>query len=261
MAISPTELAVQAMGFALPRLEPSPVQSQCGLCGVPLHKGVTPAKAFEHSAEFGAFEHLHPARCELICAACVVATSTTTGFMNRFSRAVFTEHKAYRLSSSEDIAWMLLRAKPPFVAVFNMRSSGHVLWQAPVTYDRTCVGVVLGSVAASIRPDAVLAARGALGRLAKVGNEALGAHYQWPVFNLSLYDDVADLCRIIPSHERVLRASAEPAVHQDLQVFDSLNQGERWALTALLLARPKRSQSIDDFPTPPTLHRSNPVHP
>lgn len=259
--LSPTHLAVKAMGFALPALPAAPHDAPCGLCGVALHKGATPAKAFEPGAEFGAFEHLHPGRGNMICAACAVATSTTTGFMNRFSRAVFTEGKAYRMTSAEDIGWMLLRADPPFVAVFNMRSSGHVLWQAPVTYNRNVLGIVLGTVVASIRPSAVLRAREALGRLAVVGNEALGAHYQWPVFNLSLYDDVTDLCRIIPSHERVLRASDDAQVLQDLSAFDGLNQAERWALSALLLARPKRSQDLDDFPIPPTLHRSKPAHP
>ena len=258
---SPTHLAVSAMGFALPKLDVATADGPCGLCGVQLTKGVTPAKAFDHNPEFGAFEHLHPGRGSLICAACVVVTSTTTGFMNRFSRAVFTEKRAYRLSAAEDICWMLLQAEPPFVAVFNTRSSGHVLWQAPVTYDRASIGVVLGSMPAAIRPEAVTGARTALGRLAEAGNEALGAHYQWPVFNLSLYDDVTDLCRLIPSHERVLRASDDPVVQRDLQVFDALSQAERWALSALLLARPKRSQSITDFQPPPILHRSKPVHP
>lgn len=261
MVVSPTELAVKAMGFALPKLAPAPVDACCGLCGIALEQGKSPAKAFEHGAEFGAFEHLHPQRGALICASCVVATSTTTGFMNRLSRAVFTEKKAYRMSSAEDVCWMLLKAPPPFVAVFNMRSSGHVLWQAPVTYDREQIGVVLGSVVCSINSQAVLRARAALGRLAEASNEALGAHYQWPVFNLSLYDDVVDLCRIIPSHERVLRASVVEQVQQDLQVFDALNQAERWALSALLLARPKRNQSLDDIAVPPVLHRTKPAHP
>lgn len=258
---SPTHMAVRALGFAPPKLPVSTVDAPCGLCGTALKKGVTPAKVFEHNAEFGAFENLHPGRGNLICASCAVATSTTTGFMNKFSRAVFTATKAYRLSAADDVGWMLMQALPPFVAVFNMRSSAHVLWQAPITYDRASIGVVLGGVVATIRPDEVLEAHGALGRLAQVGNEALGAHYQWPIFNLSLYDDVGDICRLIPSHERVLRASDEPAVQHDLQVFDALNQAERWALSALLLARPKRSQSIDNFPVPPVLQRANPVHP
>jgi len=256
--VSPTALAISAMGFKPAALPLSGTDGRCGLCAIPILKGKTPAKPFTPGPEFTAYEHLDVSAHAMICGACSVATSTTTGFMNRFSRAVFTEHEALRMSSAEDVAWMLLHAEPPFVAVFNTRSSGHVLWQAPVTYDHRFIGVVLGSTVLTIDRDKVLRAREALERLAVAGNAAMGAHYQWPVINLSMYDDLTDMCRLIPSHERVLRASGEPQVLNDLDVFDQLNAGERWALSALLLARPKRGQGLNDFARPPVLHRNAP---
>lgn len=247
-------MAVAALGLALPALPAAAETTTCGLCGCPIYKGKTPARRFAMSAEFGAFEHLHPDRSELICSSCVVATSATTGLMNRFSRAIFTAGTAYRLENAEDISWMLLQAEPPFVAVFNMRASAHVLWQTPVTLDRRRISIGLGNVVGTVRPVAVLAARCALGRLAEWSNAVLGAQYQWPVINLSLYDDATDICRLMPSHERVLRASEETVVMADLALFDDLNQVERWALAALLLARPKRALLLTDLPRPPILH-------
>lgn len=256
--LSPSALAIQALGFKPAELPVATTDGRCGLCGIPVYKGKTPAKPFTPGAEFSAFEYLDPAAPALICGACTVVTSTTTGFMSRYSRALFMRHEAVRLSSAEDVAWMLLHAQPPYVAVCNTRSSGHVLWHAPVTYDQRSIGVVLGNTVLTINRDKVSQAREALARLAIVGNEALGAHYQWPVINLSMYGELTDMCRLIPSHERVLRGACEPQVIDDLDVFDQLNAGERWALSALLLARPKRNQSLDDFTKPPAVHRNIP---
>lgn len=253
--LSPSHMAVKALGFALPALPTSPQDVPCGLCGFPLRTGTTPAKPFTPSQEFGSFELLHPARSTLICAACDVVLSTKSGFLSRFSRAVFTEQAAYRLTSAEDIGWMLLRADPPFVAVYNTRASAHVIWQAPVTFDVHAIGVVVGPNVFSVNRTALLRAHAALGRLAVAGNEILGAHYQWPIFNLTLQDDLVDVCRLIPSHERVLRACSDNQVEEDLKVFDGLSLGERWGLAAMLLARPKRALPIDDFRPPPRLSR------
>ena len=255
MLNSPSALALQSLGYKPARLPPSPVNGHCGLCGVQLVQGKTPARKFEPAMEFTAYEFLHPGRSEYICAACEVIASTTTGFMSRFSRAVFTPQGAHRLTSAEDVCWMALQLDPPFVAVFNTKSSAHVVWHAPVTYDCRSIGVVLGPQIITIDRHAVLLAREALARLTTVANLARGAHYQWPVFNLSLYDDVVDLCRLIPSHERVLRSSEDEQVLADLKVFDDLSPGDRWALSALLLTRAKRDTPVGTFDAPPLLHR------
>ena len=255
--VSSCFMAVRALGLPLPPLAAASSDGSCGLCGVPIRKGVTPAKLYQPTAEFAAFEHLHPNRSGWICAACVVVTSSASGLMTRHSRAVFTANKAYRMSNAADICWMLQHATPPFVAVFNTRASAHVLWQAPVTHDRAVIGVVVGSTVGTIRSQAVLSAHAALGRLADAANKALGTHYHWPVFNLSLYGDLVDACRLNPLHESMLRSSANPKVMGDLCAFDDLNPTERWALSALLLARPKRGQSIASFDEPPILEKKN----
>lgn len=255
-SLSPSAIAVQAMGYPLPELPVAQEDGVCGLCGTPIHKGVTPVRQFEPSPEFGAHKHIHPSRSAWICAPCAVVTSGASGFMTRFSRALFNPTHAYRLSSAEDVGWMLTLAEPPFVAIFNTRSSAHMIWHAPVSYSRHEFGIVLGNTSASIRPDAVLAAYGALSRLCDVSNEALRSHYQWPVFNLRMYDDLVDICRLIPTHERVLRDSVDPLVVADLRTFDNLNQAERWALSALLLARPKRGGGLDPFERPPILDQT-----
>lgn len=257
-SLSPSAIAVQAMGYPLPDLPLAQEEGVCGLCGIPIHKGITPVRKFVPSAEFGAHRHLDPARSGWICAACSVVTSGASGFTTRFSRALFTPTQAYRLSSAEDIAWLLMQAEPPFVAIFNTRSSAHMIWHAPVSYSRHAFGMTLGSITASLRPDAVLAAHAALSRLCAVSNTALNAHYQWPVFNLRMYDDLVDICRLIPSHERVLRDSNDPLVIADLRTFDNLNQAERWALSALLLARPKRGGTLGPFEQPPILDPATP---
>ena len=173
--------------------------------------------------------------------------------MSKFSRAIFFENQACRLTSAEDIGWMITQAKPPFVAVYNTRASAHMLWRAPMTHDASAIGVAFGDSNVMIRPAAVLNARLALARLATIANSTMQAHYQWPVFGLSTYDDKPDLCRLIPTHERVLRDLTDKDVVRDLETFDALNRGERWALSALLLARPKRGQAISDFEQPPKL--------
>lgn len=255
-SLSPSAIAVQAMGYPLPDLPAAQINDTCGLCGAPITKGVTPVRSFVPTTEFGAHKHLNPARSEWICAPCAVVTSGAAGFTTRFSRALFTTKQAYRLSSAEDVAWWLTSAEPPFVAIFNTRSSAHMVWHAPVTYSRQQFGIVLGNIGATIRPDSVLAAHSALGRLCDVSNAALKSHYQWPVFNLRMYDDLVDICRLIPSHERVLRTSQDPAVITDLHTFDDMNQAERWALSALLLARPKRGGALGPFQQPPVLDQA-----
>ena len=257
--LSPSAIAVQAMGYPLPDLPVAQEEGVCGLCGVPIHKGLTPTRKFEPSPEFGAHKHINPSRGGWICAPCAVVTSGASGFTTRFSRALFTPTQAYRLSSAEDVAWMLTQAEPPFVAIFNTRSSAHMVWQAPVSYSRHEFGIALGNVCATIRPDAVLAAHGALSRLCDVSNQALQSHYQWPVFNLRMYDDLVDICRLIPAHERALRDNVDPLVVADLRTFDDMNQAERWALSALLLARPKRGGSLGPFERPPILDKSTSI--
>lgn len=256
-SLSPTAIAASALALDLPALPPSPADAACGLCGIPLVKGVTPAKAYAPTTSFGAHEHIHPQRSALICAACALATSSASGFMTRYSRALFSPAGAWRLSSAEDVCWMLESAQAPFVAVFNTRSAAHVLWQAPVTYDRKLMGLVLGDRVGTVRPEAVFSARAALARLTEYSNEIVKANYQWPVFNLSLYQDVADVCRLIPSHDRLLRDSADHQVVEDLRLFDDLTQTERWALSAMLLARPKRDQPASNFAEPPRLERTS----
>ena len=258
-SLSPSAIAVQAMGYPLPDLPVAQEDGVCGLCGIPIRKGLTPVREFVPSPEFGAHKHLNPTRSGWICAPCAVVTSGASGFTTRFTRALFTPSKAYRLSSADDVAWMLMQAEPPFVAIFNTRSSAHMVWHAPVSYSRHEFGIVLGSISASIRPDAVLAAHAALSRLCEVSNHALHSHYQWPVFNLRMYDDLVDICRLIPTHERVLRDCKEPSVVADLRAFDNLNQAERWALSALLLAKPKRGGVLGPFEQPPILDQTSPV--
>lgn len=253
---SPTHIAARALALELPDLPLATASATCGLCGCPIRKGETPARPYQPSPEFGAADHVHPQRSALVCAPCVAAMGGAAGLTTRYSRALFTLDAPYRLSSAEDIGWMLMHAKPPFVAVFNTRAAAHVLFQAPVTYDRDSIGIVVGGNAGVIRAPAVLAAHAALARLTECGNAVLRAHYQWAVLNLSLYDDVADVCRLIPSHERVLRASPDPQVGADLRTFDALSMLERWALSALLLARPKRGLSLGDFAAPPQLPRT-----
>jgi CRISPR type IV-associated protein Csf1 len=256
--LSPSFFATQALGLAMDTvtgIAPAKNDGPCGLCGVWLRKGETPAKEHQPAVDFGAADHLHPNRLAQICADCAVAVMSSSGLLTRYSRAIFTPQVAYRMSSAEDVGWMITQAQPPFVAIFNTKSSAHMLWQAPITHSRVQIGIALGGLVGTIRPSAVLEAHAALGRLTDVANEAMQSHYQWPVLNLTLYEDASDVCRLIPTHERILRQSQELQVRQDLQLFDALNLPERWALSALLLARPKRNLPIDDFAQPPTIEK------
>lgn len=257
LAINPStsasQFAVRALGLKVPELPLSTKTIACGLCGAGLSAGKSPAKTYEPNPDFGAHEHTGPHRHAIICSACTLATSAASGLMTKHSRAVFSGKSAYRLSSAEDIGWMITKAEPPFMAVFNTRASSHVVWQAPITYDRRAIGIMIGQQAGVIDQPKVLNARLALARLTEVANPELQAHYQWPVINLTIYEDATDSCQMIPSHSRILHKSKDAAVAADLAAFEGLNMPERWALSALLLARPKRSNSIEDFKRPPKI--------
>lgn len=253
---SASELATTALKIRMADLPPSQMTGPCGLCGVWLTKGESVAAPYRPSVDFGAADHLSPSRAAIICQACVAVVATGNGLLTRHSRALFTPTGAYRMSSAEDVGWMLTQAAAPFVAVFNTKSSAHIVWQTPVTHDRAVIYVSLGQHVGTIRPHAVMSARLALERMAVFANEIMESHYQWPVMNLSLYDDVVDVCRLIPTHERVLRQSEAHDIGEALSLFDDINLAERWALSALLLARPKRDQAVDNFKRPPVVEKA-----
>ena len=240
---SASAMACRALGLKAPaELVCADEACQCGLCGAPIAPGELVGQ-FKPARDFGAYMHLHPSRSDAMCVSCA-SVMATPRLLTAWSRAVFTPTAALRMTTAQDVSWMLLHCPAPFAAIYNTRKSAHMVWQAPVTLDKRMVGVVWGSKVGWINVNRVLSARTALSSLAQKANAALGASYEWPVSGLSLRDDTPDLCELMPSHERVLRESKRADVHAELALFDSLNHCERWALSALLLAAPRRAQDV-----------------
>lgn len=252
-ALSPSQIAVSALALPTPSLETSSLSCQCGLCGQTITAGYTPAMPYSPPVDF-ASEQLHPRRAAWVCSDCsaLLANPLT---LTKYSRAVLTLNGGYRLTTAQDVGWLLLHAPAPLVAVFNTRKSAHMIWHTPVTYDKRAIGIAWAKSSAVIRTQRVQAAYEALARLSKHYNSKTRANYTWPVEGLSLRDDNIHMCQLLPSHEHLLRRSDEPAIQADLDAFDSLNQCERWALSAILLTAPNLETCWEnlEFQQPPNL--------
>ena len=246
MSWSASALAAHAMRVAKPKLDGALWRTSCSLCGTAIEPG-DPAGGFD---DYGGFAHLVASHQSATCQACA-SILANSDFLTTYSRAVFTPAGGFRMTQATDIAWMLLHAEPPFLAVFNTRKSAHVICHGPVTLDRRAIGIVMGSVVGTIRPTRVLEAREALARLTDRANAALSGRYIWAVEGLSIRDD--SMCEMLPSHDDWLRKCADVA--DDLERFDGLNLVERWALSALLLAAPDRDHPLQ-FSAPPDLRQT-----
>lgn len=238
-AFSPSELAVQALQLSIPELPVSATDCKCGLCGACLIEGSTPCTPYRPPLDFSS-EQLHPRRAGLVCAHCAALLAYPDS-LTKYSRAVFTPEGAYRLTTAQDVAWLLLQAPTPLLAVFNTRKSAHMIWHTPVTYDRRLIGITWGKVTGTIRTQCVQAAYEGLKVLATHYNAHSKANIPWPVDGLSLRDENLHMAQLLPSHDLMLRQCDKPHITEALEAFDKLTQCERWALSAILLTSPTPS--------------------
>lgn len=238
-ALSPSELAVQALQLQIPALTASTTDCTCGLCGTPIYAGITPCSSYTPALDF-ACEQLHPRRASTICSHCTALLSCPDA-LTKYSRAVFTKDGAYRLTTAQDVVWLLTNAPTPLTAVFNTRKSAHMIWQTPVTYDRRLIGITWGKITGIIRTQCVKDAYEGLKVLAAYFNANTRANISWPVDGLTLRDDNVHMAQLLPSHDHMLRQCEETHIVHALDAFDRLTQCERWALSAILLTAPSPS--------------------
>lgn len=255
--ISPSALVCASLGLEQAKLAfVSDVRCSCGLCGADIDKNA-PVGQFRPDSDFSS-EHLHPRRAHWTCNSCATVLAHPM-LLTGWSRAVFCQEGAYRMSTASDITWMLTQAPTPFVAVYNTRKAAHMVWQTPVTHDKRVIHATWGRVTGTIRTGRVQAAYEALARLADHASKTNKAAYAWPVHNLTLRDDEAAMCQLMPSHEHSLRKSEDDQVLADLDSFDSLSQCERWALSAVLLTSTSRTTPWAKIaPTTPPRISNNP---
>ena len=240
-------MAALALNLAMPELPPlAQDDCDCGLCGQYLQKGVSAAKAYRPPTDF-AHEHIHPRRSAWICSSCA-AILAEPRMLTQFSRAIYQPHVARRMTTASDVAWMLLAAPAPFLAVYNTRKSAHTIWHAPVTYDKRAIGITWSNHDGTIRLNAVGAAYTALARLSAAYNSTTRAKFGWPVQGLSLRDDLSHYCQLLPSHDMRLRASTDEQIQSDLNAFDKLSLVERWALCAILMTFSSPRLAWDELP-------------
>lgn len=252
-SISPSSLAAAALKLPTPQgLAPSPEDCACGLCGQLLLAHKSPACPYTPALDF-ASDALHPCRAALICSDCT-AVMAYPDALTRYSRAVFTEQGAYKLTTANDVLWLLKEAPAPLVAIYNTRKSAHMIWRTPVTHDKRVISITWGAITGIIRTSLVERAYEALRLLAKHFNANSKSSIAWPVDGLSLRDDNLHSGQLLPSHDHMLRRSDDSEIQAALNDFDALNQCERWALSAVLLTSPKSTMTWHDLnPKPPSL--------
>lgn len=245
-SISPCEIVAKSLKLDYPKeLNVANTTCHCGLCGLALQAGETSCTEYSPPLDF-ASEQIHPRRSAMVCSHCS-AVLACTNVLTKYSRSVFTSQGAYRLTTAQDVLWLIKEAQGPLVAVYNTRKSAHMVWHTPVTYDRRAIAITWGKVTGVMRTNRIQAAYEALARLSAHYNSQTKANIPWPVDGLTLRDENVHMCQLLPSHDRALRASEDQDVQADLEAFDRLNQCERWALSAILLTAPSASTGWDDL--------------
>lgn len=236
-----SQLWMRAAGLK-PIGEPSPHADTCVMCGAAIESGdlVMSTHAAMNESFNNKVDCKHPGGA--VCGACNVLWDGAWLQKNSKSYAVDGQG-VFRLASGDDIAAFVLR--PPlaaYVAIFNTRQQGHLIWRTGVALPSNYLQVRLDDAILIIDRERVIRAARAylrlMTRLAELGHpKAVLA-----VFSPSLASVNAG--RLIPRYALMLEGQ-DDACAADVQTLRELTMGDWWALTAV------RHVDVDDPATWP----------
>lgn len=226
----------------------------CVMCGAVLHPFMEPPhKAIPATKElFGdSFNNKIDLKAgTVVCSDC--ETLWAGEFMQTHSKSyAIAGRGVFRLASSLNIAAFVLHSPPaPYVAIFNTRKQGHLIWRTPVQYPGPDLTVRLDDELVSINRDRVMSAVRAW-QFIKSRMQALKLKTKEPaLLSSSLSFGATGL--ILPTIE--IAMGKDGATSQDaLKVLKSLTMGDWWALCAM------RDIDMDDQKNWPPEQQISPI--
>lgn len=228
-AATASQLWAKAAGVA-PTGVPSPKNDQCVMCGATVSAGELAQSAQDKMNESfnNKVDCKHSGKS--VCGCCDALWQNTWLQRNSKSYAVDGEG-VFRLASGDDIASFVL--KPPthdYVAIFNTRQQGHLIWRTPVSAPSNWLMVRIDDALITIDRERVIKAAQAY----RAGLEMLAAIGQ-PKAVLALFSPTlasVNAGKIIKKYAAMIEGQGDEG-KEIIRTLRGLTMGDWWALTAV----------------------------
>lgn len=219
---------------------PSPQNDQCVMCGASVSKGdlAQPAKEKMNESFNNKVDCKHPGGS--VCGCCDALWQSTWLQRNSKSYAVDGEG-VFKLASGDDIASFVL--KPPshnYVAIFNTRQQGHLIWRTPVSAPSNWLMVRIDDALITIDRERVIKAAQAY----RAGMEMLATIGQ-PKAVLAIFTPnlaSVNAGKIIEKYAAMIEGQGDEG-KKIIRTLRCLTMGEWWALTAVRHADIKKPET------------------
>ncbi len=234
--ISPSHLYREAAGVARKGTMKMPHDGFCAQCAVPITAGdlVTPTSAwvsrerFNNKLDLGAPESRH------VCADC--GALYHKDYLQKYSKSYACCQGVFRLASNADQCWLLLNPpEPPFIAILSDIQQQHLIWRAPVNWNRDLIKVRMGDRILRVRRKVLMQAVDAVAR-SRNRMEAAGVIGKHPFQGLDR--ELASVHGTAIRHDVRRIAVNDRLLAADLVFLESLSMGELWGLTLLIFTDP-----------------------
>ncbi len=253
--ISPSLLAIKALGIEPEGTEVAKDDCECAVCGTAIRSGevvdnLRLPESFTNRAALA-----NPSG-RFRCGACT-AVMTRKEFQMGLSTAIFGADGYFPIMKKESRAWAFMNPpQPPFSICIQNAQQQHVVWRAPVTLSRDLLLVRVGEQVVRIRREKLMAARlvaislNEKRQAPEQTNSAGSKRQRGRPETLSLESPFISDWKLQSAEGGrikwwVEKLSTNGLVDQsDLDLLFSLNGGEVWALSAVL-ADPVQPESIN----------------
>lgn len=221
---------------------PAKADHTCAMCSVAVPTGHN-CVPFKPSPDFNDGRALATTRPEVICPACAALWDVPV--MRHIQKCVVTENAVYPLKNFASLAWFLQSPpEPPFVVVYSdakaVFATQHLVWRTPITRSKKLIYFRLGPKAVwPLRLEILHSAAKACRAITalplqpsvngKKPKKLKAPNHPFVRLDLGLADRDHGVMR------SDYRTAAQAAgLHTELAVLDTLNNGELWALVALM---------------------------
>lgn len=251
MIISPSALAIKALGLSAEGTMDCPEETQCAVCGAKIAVGeriddLALPPSFTNHATLA-----HPGG-KYRCGACT-AVMTRKEFQMGLSTALVSAAGYFPIIRKENRAWAFLTPpEPPFAICIQNAQQQHTVWRAPVSLSKDLLLVRVGEQVVRLRRRYLVAARETALMLNDKRAEMLAAEKRQRGRPLGADPESPFLndWKLQSAVGGRLKGWVPPLLKhgyvtpEDLLPIEQLNGGEAWALTAVLHLNPVQPEPI-----------------